>query len=530
MGRYRCEELEPEVARAFIDENHRQGAIQATGKALGLFLRGDLIGVIHVGPPRTAAMRRRYSLELYRLAFKRGVRAPGGASKLIKSYIETYRISDLFTYQDTTGENTQVYAHSGMTLVVDGLTRRKNYLVAPGKTLATASRKEALGMAYAVRYGPDRILGTKLGEVFDQNGKRKTNKNLFIDHLGWHEEVTTGDSLWEWVRPERTYYTYRVTAKDSAKYYYGVSHVKKAHATLEDCLNDGYYGSGAAGGGGKFGNWKKRHISSLQKEVLGLYTYKAEAYMNEHLLVGEAYKNDPLCLNSTSGGKLQPQIAGRLREGLCAIHGKSTHNGDTCLRCVSARAHKIEKCSIHGYTSFFGNKCEKCVAATRRVLKECPTHGLTTHQGKQCYRCLPKGVMAPCAIHGSTLHFGGTCMRCRNESSVNVKDCPTHGTVKHLGDRCYLCTSGGAVAIKLCSVHGETKHRGDKCFKCRKRNTIVTEKHCSVHGSTKHQGETCVKCSRKPVEFKSCSIHGYVKHRGDACFTCAAAKRVRKTS
>lgn len=136
-------------------------------------------------------MKRVYTTELYRMAFEKEMRIVGGASKLLSFYRKTFRPADIFTYQDTTGEGTRVYEHCGFTLVRQD--KKKQYLVAPGKTLETASRKEALGMAYATRYGPDRILGTKLGEVLRADGSRKSNKEIFIEDLGWHIEETTGD-------------------------------------------------------------------------------------------------------------------------------------------------------------------------------------------------------------------------------------------------------------------------------------------------------------------------------------------------
>lgn len=525
MGRYRCEPLSQELADEFVEKNHRQGALGVRSISLGLFLKEELIGVLQMGPTRTAAMAKSYSQELYRMAFKAGSRVPGGASKLIKSYIAIYDPSDFFTYQDTTGENTLVYQHSGMALVRDGLKGTKEYLVSPGKTLATAGRREALGLAYATRYGPDRILGTKLGEIFDEaTGERKSNRQIFIEELGWHIETTTADSIWEWVNTERTFYTYRITAPNSEKYYYGVSHIKRADATVDECLNDGYMGSG----GQKFSNWRARHSEELQKEVISLHGRKAYAYERERELVGSSYLTDPLCLNSRAGGILQAPVRKSVALRPCPIHGETNHNGNTCLKCSAAKNYSEELCPIHGITVFHGGTCKRCKSLGEKTIRECPVHGETKHQGNQCYKCMKKGNTELCGIHGYSTHFGGRCMSCANDSAISIGICPIHGETSHHGDKCYECVNSSTVSLRECPTHGLAKHRGTTCFKCTRRGALVAEMECPVHGLSKHQGNRCVKCSRGAVILKLCETHGETKHRGDACFKCAAAKRKPK--
>lgn len=523
-----CKTLDEVEADLFIDNEHRQGALSRKKKTknLGLYADGELVGVLQVGPPRTKKMIEIYSLEIYRLAFKGKARFPGGASKLVKNYIRLFNPADLFTYQDTTGDNSQVYKHSGMTLIEDGLRTKKSYLIAPGKTLKTASRKEALGMAYAVRYGPDRILGTSLGEIFDtKTGKRKTNQQIFLDNLGWHIETTTGDSLWEWVAPDRTYYTYKITASDSDKYYYGVSHIKKTGASLQECAQDGYFGSGGKKQA-KYSNWKRKHEASLKKEVLQLFTRKVEAYNAEKICVGDLYRTDPLCLNSVAGGMLQPHVAGRLLLALCEVHGETKHNGSACLKCVSQKAHTVGICPMHGSSSFFGGQCQRCVSSATKKVGICPVHGSTKFQGLTCYKCMSESKLSVCKRHGESKFYGGRCMACSNMEKVTLAHCEVHKEVKHIGGRCYVCISSASVSIKSCPIHGETKHRGKSCFKCRSTTQTVSDAVCPVHGETKHNKEKCVKCNHaKMIRLALCPIHGESKHRGTACFKCSAAKR-----
>jgi hypothetical protein len=152
-----------EEASAFISLHHRAGTATSPHKtkAVGLYQASRLLALAQFTTPRTEAKARRYTTELLRMVFEADVRVVGGASKLIAYYKATQHPTDIFTYQDATGEVTAVYEQCGFTFV--GQAKTKPYLVAPGKTLATATRREALGLAYATRYGPDRILGTSLG-------------------------------------------------------------------------------------------------------------------------------------------------------------------------------------------------------------------------------------------------------------------------------------------------------------------------------------------------------------------------------
>jgi len=456
-----------EEATVFLNENHRQMSTSSTkvSVSLGLYSKNDeLLAVIQFCAPRTADKRRNYSSELLRLAFKRNIRVVGGASKLISHYVKTYKPADFFTYQDTTGENSLVYQSAGMTLVETNKT--KKYLVAPGATVESGSRKEVLGIPYATRFGPDRILGTSLGEIIDENGKRKTNYKLFVEELGWHVEETSGDSVWEWVDTQRTYYTYKITAADSAKYYYGVSHVKKADASVEDCLNDGYWGSG----GVKFSNWKMRHKNQLNKEILSIHNRAAGAFAEEERLIGDLWINDEKCLNSSAGGFPRTNNSPQktvIQE--CVTHGKTKHQGNSCLRCVQEGLVTTELCEKkHGLTTFRGGQCASCLVEKSISIKKCPTHGEVKFIGNSCYFCQNNRtiVTKKCEKHGETSFKKNNCMKCSAEKSQNMKECNKHGYTKFRGDACGKCKNEAQISMKECDKHGLTKHNGAKCYRC----------------------------------------------------------------
>lgn len=577
-------EIALEEAAAFLQENHRSGTVRAQNDqfAVALVFDGSPIAVALFGSPRTSSMAKRYSHELLRMAFRKGVRVPGGGSKLIRAFIDLRSPSDFFTYQDMAGEATAVYEHAGMTLVSQA--KRKHYLVAPGRTLATASRKEALGMAYATRYGPDRILGTKLGEVFDAEGKRKSNRAIFIENLGWHVEETPGDRVYEWIAKDRTYYTYRITASDSEKYYYGVSHLKVANATLEDCARHHYSGSGGANPKNKFRNWKQKHRGSMAKEALAVHRTAAEAYAREAELVGDRHLTDPLCLNSTTGGKtggvnvrtsewllldcpihgfakhqgstcMKCSIAAIISEKICEHHGLSKHRGDSCTKCYVQRSLKKRDCPVHGEVLFRGTSCISCSVALQLKESSCDSHGRVLHRSGNCTKCIAASSLelSTCEVHGESIHRAGRCVSCKNSSMFSLRECVSHGLVKHQGDSCATClrekrqslkecpvhglvshnglscsscTNGSTVAIAHCPVHGNVKHQGSKCSSCSAQDTVNRRK-CPVHGEVKHHGETCSSCTNeKSRALRECAIHGMTKHKGDSCYRCVAAARV----
>ena len=521
--------VDTELSQNFVKENHSQGATsEIKVKSVALLHGDEVVAVAQFCIPRTAAKQREYSTELLRLAFKKNIRVVGGASKLIKYYISEYNPADVFTYQDVTGENTNVYASSGFSFVSQD--KKKEYLVAPGKTLETGNRKEVLGMPYATQYGPDRILGTKLGEVIDsETGKRKSNKRIFIEELGWHVETTPGDKVYEWFNPNMTHYVYKITASDSDKYYYGVSHVKKANATIQDCLDDRYYGSG----GEKFKNWKKKHNSNLQKEILNIFSKVALAYNYEKEILSDLWKTDSLCLNSTFGGRLPLPPRDRksqYHEDTCHIHGLVVFQGDSCRTCVAESFITVKTCEIHGSTKFQGESCAKCSNDSVYSVRFCNIHKESNHRGATCMKCSSERAysLKNCEVHGLVSHVGDSCSTCNAEKAVSIDVCDVHGKVSFYGGQCVSCRVSTSVDVKYCEIHGDSKHIGGKCFKCRDSSTV--EDFCDVHGISQYNGDSCLKCkANESVVFKVCKDdvkHGSTKHMNGVCALCRSQNAI----
>lgn len=289
--------IDNKQAREFVETNHRDSCPKNIKDMISYCLHEgqDIYAVAIFGNPRTSQKQTKYTKELVRLAFKTNVRIVGGASKLLKHVMNSNIFYDIFTYQDTTGKNTDVYELSGFTFVKQDA--RKEYLVKDGYTLKTANREQKYGIAYVVQYGPDRILGTSLGQ---ETGK--TNKQLFIE-CGYHSEYTTGDKLYEWFNPNWTHFVYKTTSIDNTPgYYIGVHSIPVKDASVETCTNyDNYVGSGK----GKFDNWKhaKEITGGLKKEILGIYATRCAAFKAEHKLLGDKYTTDINCKNTINGGR-----------------------------------------------------------------------------------------------------------------------------------------------------------------------------------------------------------------------------------
>lgn len=543
-------------AQNFVHLYHRQGKISDDVRklSLGLIYESELVGVIQFCSPRTARKKREYSTELVRLCFKEDVRIRGGASKLIKYYMLKYKPADIFTYQDTTGEVTAVYAKSGFKLIEE--TGKKKYLVAPNKTLETADRraKEILSVALAAKLGPDKLLGTKIGSMLSI----KTNLQLFQD-LGWHLEETSGDRLYEWVNKELTFYTYKITAKDSDKYYYGVSHIKKGNATKDDCINDGYYGSGGKHiANNKFNNWKKKHSDFLLKTVLETFPRRGPAYRHEALLVGDLWKEDPKCLNSRTGGINNGNSSSfvKLSQKKCVYHGMTKHRGETCCRCTASKNISLKSCDIHGRVKFKGEHCYRCLTDKSLFDKVCNIHGLTLHRSENCLKCAVKGTTSKrtclihgettfqglscsrcvneklysiknCSLHGRTKHRVDACMKCASLKTFTLKECSSHGLVKFIGEHCATCTNEARVTLKECPIHGLSKYLGDNCYLCQSIKN-VTERECPKHGLGKFLGNKCLRCRKPGLEEGICDIHGSSFYGKKGCLKCTSKKRSLK--
>lgn len=105
-------EIEPSIARIFIEQNHIQGRPNHITSAYGLFLEDELLGVISLGDHH----RSNKETVLNRMCFKSGVQVVGGASKLFQ-YIRSIVWGHIKTWSDNRWTGGEIYAALGFELV-----------------------------------------------------------------------------------------------------------------------------------------------------------------------------------------------------------------------------------------------------------------------------------------------------------------------------------------------------------------------------------------------------------------------------
>lgn len=474
------EKIELRRAVEFISEHHRQGAPKriVNPYPYGIFdkVRKELLGVLLVANPRTSHMRERYHHEISRLAFCKDVRIIGGASKLISHFIREKNPYNLFTYQSLAGEVTDVYERAGMTFVSESPAKRVLlHNSVPEFKQARNNRKDWFSMEQVVRFGPDNLLKTNLGEVI-RDGHRLTNVELFTEILGYRIVDVPGDRVYDWHNPEVSYYVYKISATDSEKYYIGRSSIWGANVTVEDCLNDGYFGSG----GQEFQSWKKAHRESLQKEIIGLYKKFEQAVRKEKKEISLSYKADPRCLNRHTGNVPGARSSVVTSISYCPKHGETSHSShQKCVKCCSEKQIIIDMCSVHGESKHRGGVCFKCSSSRWWSVKNCPEHGETKHHKSSCSQCaadkrvekypLPNPIsLGTCDKHGEVKFTAGQCSICLAEQTFGKGTCPIHDSVttRSKSGVCVSCANSSYIFDKDCPTHGTTPHVNDKCFQC----------------------------------------------------------------
>ena len=109
----------PEVLE-FLKENHGNESFNAKYK-YGLLYRNELVAVASFGQ----IMHKKFeaggkrSGELIRFCNKSGVTVVGGLSKLIKHFVEQYKVDDVMTYADKNWSNGESYLKLGFNLVYE---------------------------------------------------------------------------------------------------------------------------------------------------------------------------------------------------------------------------------------------------------------------------------------------------------------------------------------------------------------------------------------------------------------------------
>ena len=467
-------EIDWELAKIFTATNHRDGMPKQTGGnriSYGLYNNEELLAVAMFCNPRTAAKLREYTTELLRLTIKPEIRIAGGVSKLIKQFIREKKPWDIFTYQDTSGENTNVYIYSGMKEVTHKV-KPKQVIVKDGYTYEQAKKSHQKGlwfsMIQAVSHGPDRLIGSNLGEIF-KNGKRISNIELFtnpIYGLGYHLEEIPGDRVFEWRNPNISFYIYKITSTVSNGYYVGrhVKHLSKnalCELQKQKPEIDEYMGSG----GIKFKNWvKKVGLDTLRKEIIKIVSNHKQATYQERKYINLEDKN---CKNQKSGDAAQ------------------THPPvfSTCDECGTQNWKHKKHCSRDKYTA-----CPECESRSPGLHKRY----CSQFKGIQiCDECNgPKGRHKK-----SCTNFIETkCSECGGVPGAHYKTCSQFKQT-----HCSECGGTTQSHKKICSHYRERQ----QCPECGSRNLGAHKKICSLYRPTKLLCEECG--TPKSTHKKTCS-------------------------
>lgn len=108
-------EVESKLANKFLNENHIQGATQSQYK-IGLFYNNELVSLMTFGEKRINLGNKKQdnkTFELIRFCNKLDTTIIGGASKLLKYFIDTYKPKEIISYADRRWSNGNLYEKLG---------------------------------------------------------------------------------------------------------------------------------------------------------------------------------------------------------------------------------------------------------------------------------------------------------------------------------------------------------------------------------------------------------------------------------
>lgn len=108
----KCKILEIRYPKAFLQENHFQGAGSPTSVNLGLFLKDELVAAMTFSKPRYT---NKYQYELIRFCSLQGVTVVGGASKLLKYFERKYSPTSIISYAKRDWSDGSLYYKLGFT-------------------------------------------------------------------------------------------------------------------------------------------------------------------------------------------------------------------------------------------------------------------------------------------------------------------------------------------------------------------------------------------------------------------------------
>lgn len=165
-----------EVAASFLNKYHIQGSCRGQLLALGLVYKGELIQVMTFGRPRYDT---KADVELLRFATHSTYQIVGGASKLLKFFVNTYEIYNIISYCDIAKFEGSVYNNLGMQLI---------RITPPQEVWSKGSKRITANLLRARGY--DQLFGTDYGKGLD-------NRQLMIEN-GWLPVYDCGQKVYQY--------------------------------------------------------------------------------------------------------------------------------------------------------------------------------------------------------------------------------------------------------------------------------------------------------------------------------------------
>lgn len=175
----KVKELSIKEAKKFTNENHRQGSKARDNIAYGLFYKDELIQVMTFSKERFIKSEKG-NYELVRLCSKNGVKVTGGASKLLKAFINSdYHPIRIKTFVDYAKGQGKVYEKMGMKYV--GLANLNGYYA----NIDT-------GEAYKVT-----SVTSKFKKEYDRLGQTQQE---YMNSKRFYRINDAGNKIFEWTR------------------------------------------------------------------------------------------------------------------------------------------------------------------------------------------------------------------------------------------------------------------------------------------------------------------------------------------
>lgn len=97
---------------SFLEQNHLQGYVNSN-ISIGLYNKDELVSIMTFGKSRIALGGRTDEYELIRFCNKLNTNVIGGADKLLKYFIQTYKVTDIISYADRRWSKGELYEKLG---------------------------------------------------------------------------------------------------------------------------------------------------------------------------------------------------------------------------------------------------------------------------------------------------------------------------------------------------------------------------------------------------------------------------------